>query len=456
MTDPDDLLFEKLESIQTELANERLSGAVRILLQLHPVDRAEIFNLLDEEERGLLISALDIPATADLLEELDDEGTLEAVESLTTDRLADILDEMEPDEAADLLGDLPPEQVSEVLAQMEDADEVVPLLGYPDETAGGLMTTWYIALRRHTTAGQAIDFLRQVSPETEVPYYLYVVDRNKRLTGVVGLRSLVVAPADTRVESIMDPEVISVPAGTDQEEVVRIFSRYDLATLPVVDEQNRLVGVITADDIVEVMEEEATEDFLRLGAIETGPLVDKPYWSQRIYDLVRSRFVWLLVLFIAETFTGTVLRHYEAELQAVVALSFFIPLLIGTGGNAGSQTVATVIRALALREVRTKDILRVWWREVRVGILLGVLIGVSGYLRSLLWGVDWQMAFTVGITLAVICTWATTVASLVPILANKVRIDPTIISGPLMTTLIDGTGLMIYFSLAALILPQLN
>ena len=161
----------------------------------------------------------------------------------------------------------PAEQVSEVLAQMEDADGVGPLLGYPDETAGGLMTTLYLDLRRQTTAAQAIDFLRQVSPETEVPYYLYVVDRNKRLTGVVGLRSLVVAPADTRVESIMDPEVTSVPAGTDQEEVVRIFSRYDLATLPVVDEQNRLVGVITADDIVEVMEEEATEDILSLGGI---------------------------------------------------------------------------------------------------------------------------------------------------------------------------------------------
>jgi magnesium transporter len=454
MTKQDDLLFENLENIRAELAGARLSGAVHILLQLHPVDRAEIFNFLDEKEQEQLISALDIPTTADLLEELDDEPTLEAVESFSTDRLADVLDEMEPDEAADLLGDLSPEKVSAVLAQMEDADEVVPLLGYPDETAGGLMTTWYIALRRQTTAAQAIEFLRQVNPETEVPYYLYVADREKHLTGIVGLRSLVVAPADTRVETIMNPEVFSVQVGTDQEEVARIFSRYDLATLPVVDEQNRLIGVITADDIVEVMEEEATEDILRLGAIETGPLIDKPYWTQRISDVVRSRFVWLLVLFVAETFTGTVLRHYEVELQTVVALSFFIPLLIGTGGNAGSQTVATVIRALALHEVRTKDILRVWWREVRVGILLGLLIGVSGYFRSLLWGVDWHMAVTVGVTLAVICTWATTVASLVPVLANRVRIDPTLISGPLMTTLIDGTGLIIYFSLAALILPQ--
>jgi len=456
MTEQSDFLEVNLDRIHSALASERLSDALSILLDLHPADQAEIFNLLEEAERDLLFSHLDIPATADLLEELEDEEVLEAVESLPTDRLADVLDEMEPDEAADLLGDLPSTQVTEVLAQMEDRDEVLPLLGYPDETAGGLMTTWYIALRRQTTSTQAIDFLRQVSPETEVPYYLYVVDREKRLIGVVGLRELIVASPETTMESIMDPDVIHVTVGTDQEEVARIMARYDLANVPVVSDQHRMLGVITHDDLVDVLEEEATEDILRLGGIETGPLIDKPYWSQRIYDIVRSRFVWLLILFVAETFTGTVLRHYESELQTVVALSFFIPLLIGTGGNAGSQTVATVIRALALREVRSKDFLRVWWREVRVGILLGGLIGITGYFRSMLWGVDSQMAFTVGLTLAVVCTWATSVASLVPIAAHAIRIDPTIISGPLMTTLIDGTGLILYFSLAAFVLPQLK
>jgi magnesium transporter len=456
MTDHTDFLNITLERIRSALEEQRFPDALAILLDLHPADQAELFNLLDEGTQDYLLSHMDIPATADLLEEMEDEDVLEAVESLTTEQLADVLDEMEPDEAADLLGDLPPSQVSEVLAQMEDADEVVPLLGYPDETAGGLMTTWFIALRRNTTAEQAIRFLRQVSPDMEVPYYLYVVDREKRLIGIVGLRDLVVAQPEATMDMIMEPEVIHVTVGVDQEEVARRMARYDLAILPVVDDQNRLVGVITHDDLVDVLQEEATEDFLRLGAVETGPLVDKPYWSQRIYDLVRSRFVWLLILFVAETFTGIVLRHYQSELEAVVTLSFFIPLLIGTGGNAGSQTVATVIRALALHEVRAKDALRVWWREARVGILLGVLIGAAGYARALIWGVTPEMALTVGITVAVICTWATTVAALVPILASAIRIDPTIISGPLMTTLIDGTGLIIYFSLASLILPQLR
>ena len=456
MTDQVESLDVKTERIQSALKEQRLSEALEILLDMHPADQAEVFHSLNEEEKAVLLSHLDVQSTADLLEEMGDEQVLEAVETLSPERLADLLDEMEPDEAADLLGDLPPTQATEALAQMEDAEEVLPLLGYPDETAGGLMTTWYIALRRYTTAEQAIRFLRQVNPDTEIPYYLYVVDLDKRLVGVVGLRELVVASPETRMEEIMDPEVLYVTTGVDQEEVARLMARYDLANIPVVNDQQRLVGVITYDDIVDVLEEEATEDILRLGGIETGPVIDKAYWSQRISDLVRSRFVWLLVLFVAETFTGTVLRHFQSELETVVALSFFIPLLIGTGGNAGSQTVASVIRALALREVRPRDLLKVWWREARVGILLGLLIGVTGFFRALLWGVTPNMALTVGLTVAVICTWATSVAALVPIFASAVHIDPTIVSGPLMTTLIDGTGLIIYFTLAAIILPQLK
>ena len=456
MSDQTNNLDVTMLQIRSALESQRIDDAIRILLEEHPADQADIFNALEEAEKEILLSHLDIATTADMLEEMEDQHVLDTVESLSAEKLADLLDEMKPDEAADLLGDLPPGQVSEVLAQMEDADEVIPLLGHPDETAGGLMTTWYIALRRHTTAEQAISFLRQAHPETEIQYYLYVIDRDKRLVGVVGLRDLVVTPPETTMETILDPDVQFVTAGTDQEEVARIMSRYDLASLPVVDDHHRLVGIITYDDIVDVLEDEATEDIFRLGGIETGPVMDKPYWSRRIYDIVRSRFLWLLILFAAETFTGTVLRHYQDELKTVVALSFFIPLLIGTGGNAGSQTVATIIRALALREVKTKDLLRVWWREGRAGLLLGAIIGSFGFGRALLWGVSIEMAITVSLTVAVICVWATTVASIVPILANAIKIDPTVISGPLMSTLIDGTGLIIYFSLAALILPQLK
>jgi len=441
--------------IHAALGIQRPQDAIAILNDLHPVDRAEVFNTLPEEEQELLLPLLDIPTTADLLEALEDEDALDAIEDFSPEKLGDVLDEMEPDEAADLLGDLPTAQLNQALANMEEADDVIPLLAYPDETAGGLMTTSYIALRRHTTVEQAIEFLRQVELDTEIPYYLYVVDREKKLIGVVGLRELVVSPASTLIESIMDREVLFASVGTDQEEVAHIMSRYDLTALPVVDEIGKLMGVITHDDIVDVLEDEATEDILHLGGVESGPIIDKPYWAQQMRDVVRSRFFWLLLLFIAETFTGTVLRHFESELTTVVSLSFFIPLLIGTGGNAGSQTVATIIRALALREIRPRDAIKVWWREAQTGLFLGLLIGLVALIRALLWGVEYQLAITVAITIATIVVWANIVASVVPIVAHRLGIDPTILSGPMMTTLIDGTGLLIYFSLAAMILPQL-
>lgn len=456
MIDKTDAIDTSLEQIQAALKNERIIEALNILLDLHPADQAELFRFLDDENKEILLSKLDIPSKADLLEKVEDNDVLEAVEDLSTELLADLLDEMEPDEAADLLGDLPPEQVSEILPQMEDLDEVLPLLGYPDETAGGLMTTWYIAIHQGTTVEQAIDFLRSASPETDVPYYLFIVNDDDHLVGVVGLRELVISLPGATMDSIMDPEVIYVAVGVDQEEVAHVMSRYDLANLPVVDEQLHLVGVITHDDLVDVLEDEATEDILHMGAVEAGQVMDKPYWSQRIYDAVRSRFIWLLILFIGGMLTGTILRYYQTQLETVVALSFFMPLLIGTGGNAGSQTISIVIRALALREIKTKDALQVWWREARTGILLGILIGSLGYLFASIWGVSPELSLTVGLSVAAICVWSTSIASIIPIIAASLRIDPTVISAPLMSTLIDGTGLIIYFSLASLLVPQLR
>jgi magnesium transporter len=444
-----------VKRIQAALEIKLPEEAVKILQELHPADRAEVFDLLDDSTQELLLPMLDISSTADMLEEMEDDSALDAIENLSPDKLADVLDEMEPDDAADLLGDLPAAQVSETLAQMEDADEVIPLLGYPDDTAGGLMTTSYLALRRHTSAEQAIQFIRQVSPDTSIPYYLYVVDREKRLIGVVGLRTLIIASQETLIETIMDREVISVSVGVDQEEVARVLTRYDLAALPVVDDQNRLVGVITHDDVSDVIEDEATEDILHLGGVETGPVIDKPYWSQRVLDVVRSRFFWLLILFIGQTVTGSIMQRFEGELEIVVDLAIFIPLLIGTGGNAGAQTVSTIIRALALREVKPRDVIWVWFREAQTGLFLGILIGIVAYTRAIMWGVDWHLALTVGITVMAIVLWANSVAALVPLGASQMGMDPTLLSGPLMATFIDGTGLLIYFSLAAWILPQL-
>ncbi|HLB63765.1 MAG TPA: magnesium transporter [Anaerolineales bacterium] len=444
-----------LQSIREALETSRIDDALAALLRLRPPDRAEAFSDLDDDSQAALLPRLDIPATADLLEDLQDEEAAEVAGSLSNQVLADVLDEMEPDEAADVLGDLSPERRAQALADMEDAEEVVPLLGHPDETAGGLMTTAFIQVRRFTTVAQALGFLREVGSEEETPNTLYVVNRDGALIGVVGLRELLLADPQATIESIMERDVISVPVGADQEEAARLMIRYDLTALPVVNEQRRLVGVITHDDVIEVLEEEATEDVLHLGAVESGPLVDKPYWSQRLGEVVRARFFWLLGLFVAETLTGTVLRHFSGELQAVVSLSFFIPLLIGTGGNAGSQTVTTVIRALALKEVHHHDALRVLFRELRTAAILGTLLGAVAFGRVLLWGLPTEMATVVSVTILAICVWANTVGCLVPILAHALGIDPTVMSAPLITTLVDATGLLIYLSVAAMVLSEI-
>jgi magnesium transporter len=247
----------------------------------------------------------------------------------------------------------------------------------------------------------------------------------------------------------MDLDVISVPAGTDQEECAQIMSRYDLTALPVVNGGGRLIGVITIDDVIDIIEDEATEDIQRLG----GALpLEAPYLATRILTVFRKRVGWLLLLFVTESLTGTVLRHFEDELASVVALSFFIPLLIGTGGNAGSQTTSTIIRALAVGEIDLADALRSLWHELRVGLLLGTAMALIAYFRALTWGTDQGLALTVALAIFTIVIWANGLGAFLPILAARLKIDPTVVSGPVMSTLVDATGLFIYFTVARVIL----
>jgi len=335
------------------------------------------------------------------------------------------------------------------VAGLEDPEEVRPLLLHPDDSAGGLMTSEFLALRRRMTARQAIQALRDWKPEGEEVYYLFVVDRDGILAGVVSLRQLVVAKPEERLEEIMDREVISVRVGADQEECARLMSRYDLLALPVVDATNRLLGVVTVDDVVDVLVDEATEDIQRLGGAE--PLA-RPYLDTNVLTIARKRIGWLLLLFLTATLTGSVMRLFENELQAMVVLAVFVPLLIGTGGNAGSQTTATIIRASAVGDVDFDDALRVWIHELKIGLVLGSAMAVAAYVRAITWERDPALAVTVSASIFGIVLWATGVGSLLPLLAVRLGIDPTVVSGPVMSTLVDATGLLIYFTIARLIL----
>jgi magnesium transporter len=443
------VLDDVLARLRAALERDDLSGATAIIEALRPPDQADLFAGLDEEDQVTLLPELNPADSADILEELDDAEAAELVATLPTDALIRIVDEMEPDEAADLLGDIHPQRAQAVLAGLEDPEEVRPLLLHPDDSAGGLMTSEFLALRRLMTAAEAIQAIHAWKPAVEIVYYLFVVDGHGRLCGVVNLRQLIVAEPSTPIVEIMDPEVISVRVGTDQEDCARLMSRYNLLALPVVDAGNVLMGVITIDDLVDVLEEEATEDIQRLGG--TQPL-DRPYLDTSVFTITRKRIGWLLLLFVTETLTGSVLRHFEHELQSAVALAFFVPLLIGTGGNAGSQTTSTIIRALATGDVGLADALRALWHELRAGLLLGIGMAAIAYARALTWGSTQALALTVSLAILAIVVWANGLGSLLPLLAARLRIDPAIVSGPVMSTLVDATGLFIYFTMARLVL----
>jgi len=438
-----------LAQLRATLERDDLSGAVTIIQGLRPPDQADLFSELDDEHQAALLPELHPADSADILEELDDEEAAELVAALPNETVIRIVDQMEPDEAADLLGDIHPTQARAVLAGLEDPDEVRPLLLHADDSAGGLMTSEFLALRRRMTASEAIQAVREWKPEVETVYHLFVVDRYRKLCGVVNLRQLIVADPAALVSEIMDPDVISVPAGTDQEECARLMARYDLLALPVVNGDNLLLGVITVDDLVDVLEEETTEDIQRLGGAQ--PL-ERSYLDTGVLTVTRKRIGWLLLLFLTETLTGSVLRHFEVELQSVVALAFFVPLLIGTGGNAGSQTTSTIIRALAVGDIDLGDALGTFWHEIRVGLLLGVVLAGIAYLRALTWGSSPALGLTIALAIFAIVLWANGLGSILPLLAAKLRIDPTVVSGPVMSTLVDATGLFIYLTIAGVML----
>ncbi len=447
------MLYTDLEDIlgkvRASLEIDDLAGAVAALESLRAPDQADLFHELEDEQQTALLPRLDPEDSADILEELEDEDAARLVATLPRAAAVRILNEMEPDEAADLLGEMEPDHARGLVDELEDPAEVRPLLLHPEDTAGGLMTSEFLALGRRMSVTEALAALRTWKPDAEDIHEVYAVDRFGRLVGMIGMRQLLMQEPAALLNDVVDPESVFVSVGADQEEAARLMSRYDLASLPVIDTQGVLVGIITIDDVIDVLEEEATEDFQRFGG---GEPLDRPYLESGILGVVRKRAGWLLLLFLTETLTGSVLRHFEEEMAAVVSLAFFIPLLIGTGGNAGSQTTSTIIRALAVEDLDKRGLLRPLFHELAVGLVLGSLMGIVAYGRAMLWGTGQAVALTVAIAITVIVVWANVLGSVLPILAHRLKIDPTVVSGPAMSTLVDATGLFIYFTVAGIIL----
>jgi magnesium transporter len=380
---------------------------------------------------------------------------------------AAILASADPGRAARALGFLPTEKRTAILLQCADKraaiEEALPpgdrafverVLGYSEAAVGRLMTPKIWRAERTATAAQAMEILKAGADQIEVAQNCYVTAAG-HLVGVAPLREIAIAAPETPLEQLMTPDPIVVSEDTERGDAAEIISTHNFLSLPVMDKDGHLVGAVRVDDLLEAALAKVGTGFLNQGGVAGKIAAQIPYFQTSMVRVVRSRLTWLVLLFVAETATGTVLRHFEDELAKVVALSFFIPLLIGTGGNAGSQTVSTVIRALALHEVRLRDVWRVLLKEVSSGALLGFLLGIIAFGRALMWGVDYHLAMCVALTVLLVCTWANTVGSLIPLGAEKLGIDPTVVSAPLITTLVDASGLFLYLTVAHLLLPQL-
>ena len=442
-----------LDRIKEALELGDLTELERLALEVPVHELLEGWEELPGEHRFVLLTVLPPAKAAEVLSQLELEDQLEFLDTLPRFQVRGILAELDPDDLADLLQEAreeDPELFQELFALLEpETRELVErLLAYEEDEAGGLMTPEYVAVRAGMTVEEVLEFLRRAAPDAETIYYIYVVDDAGRLIGVLSLRDLIVADPTTRVKEIMNENVVFVTTETDQEEVARLMADYDFTVLPVVDEDQRLVGIVTVDDVIDVLEEEATEDIYRLGAVEAPELV---YSRSGVLELWSARVRWLVILILTGMVTSTILGRFESVLKAATALAFYLPVLLGTGGNSGSQAATIIVRALGTRDVEIKDWPRVFFKELGVGVLLGLTLSA---LIAAKVAFDGQFGITpaVALSLFLLVVVANLAGSLLPLLLAKLGIDPALISNPLIATVSDISGLLIYLSVAQLLL----
>ena len=441
-----------INDIERFLQEEDFNSVLAIFRELHPADQAKLFHDLRNEQKDILLEKLEIPEIADIFDELDDKQTLDAARNLPLPFLADVIDDMDPDEAADLLGDLSGQDVRKTISLMDDPEEIIPLLRYPDETAGGRMTTDFLSLGPEDTAETAIQFLRSTKLETDVPYYLFVVGKDKELLGVTGLRELVCADPGQRILDIMDEQVISIQAMEDQEEAAGVMKHYDLQALPVVNQNEQLVGVISHDDILDVLVDESTEDIYRLASVSDTALEPE---SGLLLQL-KGRLPWLLLNTVTALIGSWVISNFGDLFVQVAVLAFFQSVVAAQGGNAASQNVAMIVRSLALGKVKPRQIIPILFRQLLVGMFLGGMIGLLVGLGVGLWQGNPWLGLVLGLALLGNMLVASIVGTLAPLILEFTGQDPALASSVLVTAITDIIGFLIFLSLASVFLPLIQ
>ncbi len=453
--------FEIVLTALTQMLEEKKYATLRdILVTMNPADIALLFSSVEESKIPLLFRLLPKELAAETFVEMESEEQELLIRGFSDNELKEIVDELYVDDAAALVEEMPANVVKRILRQAdpEMRSSINQILRYPENSAGSIMTTEYVSLRPKMTVEESILRIRRQGVDKETIYTCYVTE-GRKLVGIVTVKDLLLAEDDeTRVEDMMETNLISVTTHTDQEEVARMFSKYDFLALPVVDMENRMVGIVTVDDAIDVLEDEATEDMERMGGMLPS---EKTYIRSSPWELFRNRIPWLLLLMISATFTGMIINSFENALKVQVALTAFIPMLMGTGGNSGSQSSVTIIRALSLDELQLRDLPKVIWKEIRTALLCGLVLSVACYLK--IWLVDGLLLGNAAITPAinlVVCLalfatvlTAKIVGAVLPLAAKALKLDPAVMASPFITSIVDALSLLVYFLFANLILP---
>ncbi len=441
-----------IEEIIELINDKQYSKLKEILAELDPADIAALFDDLPERNMPLLFRLLPKEPAAEVFVELDADTQELLINGFSDAELKEVLDELYLDDAVDIIEEMPANVVKRILRHTdhEMRQNINEILNYPSDSAGSIMTIEFVDLKETMTVSDAFTRIRRTGFDKETIYTCYVIDKNRVLLGTVSAKDLLLAEEDCVISEIMEKNPICLNTKTNREEVVLAFSKYDFLAMPVVDNENRLVGIVTVDDAIDVMQEEATEDIEKMAAITPS---EKPYLNTGIFDTCRQRIPWLLLLMISATFTGSIIAHFEDALGTFVVLTTFIPMIMGTGGNSGSQSSVTIIRGLSLGELDFRDIFIIVWKELRVAIICGVVLACATFLKMMIFDhVTENIALIVSLTMILTVVVSKFVGCTLPLLAKKAGFDPAVMASPFITTIVDALSLFIYFNIASSVL----
>ena len=430
---------KKFTELKAQLKEMKSADISAILDTLNKEEAVIVFRLLSKEKAGMTFSYME----TDMREKL--------IQNLTDAELKSILDELFMDDTVDLIEEMPSNVVTRILKSVNKNDRQIinELLKYPDDSAGSIMTTEFIDLKEHMTIEQALERIRKIGTDSETIYTCYVLDNNRKLQGIISIKELLLEKEDSLISDIMETNMISVNTLEDKEEVAKKFDKYDLYALPVVDNENRLVGIVTVDDAINVLQDEVEEDFEKMAAIKP---TEDGYFETSVFKHAKNRIVWLLVLMLSSIITGGIITHYENAFAVIPLLVAFIPMIMGTGGNCGSQSATLIIRGLATDELELKDVFKIFGKEIRIAVIVGITLTIVNGLRIFVQYKNLQLAVTIGLSITVTVILSKSIGCLLPLLAKKLKLDPAIMAAPLITTIVDILSILVYFQIATVIM----